>query len=253
MLYEEKGLLFLIAVIVVVLIALLAFIFFVIFRNIKIRQLKEVEIRDAIITTQNNEQNRIAEDLHDELAPMLSAIKLQLNNMENIGEENMAVVKNCSKQIDKSIEDLRLISRSLSGQMIVNNGLVPSIEDSLNLFVRQSKISFVTNFDVDENMLGDAVKVNIYKILIELIHNTIRHSNANKIQVSLKSNNEQLAVNYSDNGSSGKKNAKKAGLGTVNIANRLRLINADNVSMNSDFSGGARYEFLVSLKKDSNL
>jgi signal transduction histidine kinase len=249
MLYQENKFLFLIGIILFAFISLLGFIFYVIFRNIKIRKEKEVEIRDAIIETQSDEQNRIAEDLHDELAPTLSAIKLQLNNIRNLNEENHASILMCSQHLDKSIENIRLIARSLSCKMIITNGLIPSIEDSFNLFAKQNKIKFNTHFNMNERLVPGDVKNNLYKILMELVNNTIRHSNSTLISITIETENNGLRFQYSDNGTSENQSVLKAGAGTINISNRLNLINAGINKFSSNYTTGAEFDFFIPILK----
>jgi signal transduction histidine kinase len=249
MLHQESKFIFLIGIILLAFIALLGFIFFVIFKNIKIRKEKELEIRDAIIDTQNNEQNRIAEDLHDELAPTLSAIKLQLNNMKQLSEANQSAVELCSHHLDKSIENIRLIARSLSGKMIINNGLIPSIEDSFGLFTKQNKIKFATRFNIDERIVSDHIKNNVYKILMELVNNSIRHSNSSMISIVIIQENHGIRFQYFDNGKTEKSTSLTKGAGTINITNRLNLIHAKINKFSRDFSSGAEFDFDIPLSK----
>lgn len=247
MLLSEAKLFFIVGVAMIAVLSLLGFIFFVIYKNIKIRQEKEMEIRDAVIETQNNEQNRIAEDLHDELAPLLSAIKLQLNNMKGLTEENITSIEICSGRLDKSIEDIRLISRKLSGKMIANNGLVPSIEDSLSLFGRQTKVKFETFFNINETQLHDNVKSNLYKILMELVNNSIRHSNSTSISINIFNEGSTLRFKYSDNGKTHQTTENKKGLGSTNITNRLGMIHG-KINLSTDqFANGANYDFSIPL------
>ena len=63
---------------------LLLFFIIMIVLNVKIRKQKEIEKLNAILTTQENERKRIAEDMHDDIGPMLSAIKLQINSFTSV-------------------------------------------------------------------------------------------------------------------------------------------------------------------------
>src|SRR4030095_7257445 len=79
MVLSKEEYLYLIGIVALGFVLLLAFFIIVMFRNIKIRKQSEIEKLNAVILTEENERSRIAEDMHDEIGPMLSAIKLQIN------------------------------------------------------------------------------------------------------------------------------------------------------------------------------
>ena len=86
----------------------------------------------AEIEMLENERKRIATDLHDEIGPMLSAVKLQINHFEPIEESELAALEKSSTQIDHIIQRFRDISYNLLPNTLVRKGLVRASEEFVN-------------------------------------------------------------------------------------------------------------------------
>src|SRR5215467_3599871 len=83
----------------------------------------------AEIDTLENERKRIASDLHDEVGSLLSAVKLQINNLDIEDTANQALVQKSSTHIDSIIQKLREISNNLMPNTLVRKGLRKAIEE----------------------------------------------------------------------------------------------------------------------------
>ena len=86
----------------------------------------------AEIDTLENERKRIAADLHDELGPLLSAVKLQINNLETTDPGDMQVVEKSSQYIDTIITKLREISNDLMPNTLLRKGLKNAIVEFID-------------------------------------------------------------------------------------------------------------------------
>src|ERR1043165_9819500 len=130
MLLSKEEFLYLICIVAITILLLLLFFIVVLVLNVKIRKQKEIEKLNAAITTQENERKRIAEDLHDDIGPMLSAIKLQINSFQTEPPEKLSSgVKQTSMHLDNVIQNIRSIVRNLSPAYMNRKGLIASIED----------------------------------------------------------------------------------------------------------------------------
>src|ERR1700733_12989933 len=86
----------------------------------------------AEIDTLENERKRIASDLHDELGPLLSAVKLQINNLETTDPEDILAIDKSSKYIDSIITKLREISNDLMPNTLLRKGLKNAIVEFID-------------------------------------------------------------------------------------------------------------------------
>ncbi|HMP94943.1 MAG TPA: histidine kinase, partial [Phnomibacter sp.] len=107
---------------------LVVFIVSIIRQQRRYRQLAQAKIRAEIITLEN-ERKRLATDLHDEVGPLLSAVKLQINHLEGTGPEEVALIAKSSQYLDDIIKKMREISNDLLPNVLVRKGLVPAIAD----------------------------------------------------------------------------------------------------------------------------
>lgn len=203
---------------------LLVFFLIVLALNIKIRKQKEIELLNANIATQENERERIAEDLHDELGPILSSVKLQVNHLPN-SNNILADSKYISSQLDTAIANVRYLSKYLSSSTIVTKGIIQSIIDLKYIIEKSGTIEFVFNSCELPNTISEFSLSTLYRIIQEMITNSVRHSNCTKISLELIINGSNLNLKYVDNGKQDSMpDESYSGFGLSNISNRVSLL-----------------------------
>ena len=179
----------------------------------------------AEINTLENERKRIANDLHDELGPLLSAIKLQINHLEPTDETETAVLEKSSNQIDSIIQRFREISYDLLPNTLVRQGLIKATEEFISKLkpIHPLDISFSY---VDFTLLPER-EINLYRILQEIIHNTVKHARATTLNISIQKNNKTLLLKTKDDGigfNYSEKTQIASGLGLLSIHSRVELL-----------------------------
>ncbi len=202
----------------------------------------------AEIDTLENERRRIAADLHDELGPLLSAVKLQINNIETTSEEDTVLINKSSQHLDSIIQKLREISNNLMPNTLLRKGLKTAIEELSDNYKKLNKcnIKFTCKEDI---RLDEYKEVNLYRIVQEVIHNTIKHSGASLLQIRLSKEHNHVLLATSDNGKgfnyfSQNKNLK--GLGLRNLQSRTEVMGGE-LTCNSSAGKGVTYIFDIPL------
>lgn len=179
----------------------------------------------AEIETLEKERRRIATDLHDEIGPMLSAVKLQINHLEPVEETELAALKKSSEQIDSIIQRFRDISYNLLPNTLVRKGLIKAVEE----FIYRVKppegllISFVAS-DID---LDKHSEINLFRIVQEIVHNTIKHARATTLTMKLKQRNTYVILKTKDDGigfTYQEKMQHANGLGLLNLQSRVEVL-----------------------------
>src|SRR5690606_15559385 len=89
-------------------------------------RLNKMRIR-AEINTLEKERKRIATDLHDELGPILSAVRIQINHLKHQTEEDKKIIAFANKHIDDAISKTREISYNLLPNTLVRKGLAKAV------------------------------------------------------------------------------------------------------------------------------
>ena len=196
-----------------------------------IRSETEKRVLSAVIRTEEQERQRFAKELHDGLGPLLSVIKMLLSGFEekNTPEVNDKIKGNLQQAVDEAITSVREISANISPHILNNFGL----KDATESFIRKLRpaegisINFKTN--IDNRRFVYNVEVIMYRVICELINNTLRHANASKISIDLQLQGDVLYLEYEDNGMGFdvKQAESDGGMGLSNMQYRLNSGNGD--------------------------
>jgi two-component system, NarL family, sensor kinase len=182
----------------------------------------------AEIDTLENERKRIASDLHDELGPMLSAIKLQVNHLEPTDETEKLILEKSSGQIDEIIQRFREISYNLLPNTLVRKGLTKAVDEFIGKMSETHAISIQFHYPKELKVAVEK-EINIYRIIQEITHNTIKHSRANELTIKLDEKTKELVLQTKDNGIGFNYTAQQnnsSGLGLLNLQSRVAVLNA---------------------------
>ncbi len=232
-------------VVVVVGIILLFFIITIIRYQRKTMRWNKEKIR-AEIDTLENERRRIAADLHDELGPLLSAVKLQINNLDTNNADDKIIIDKSSHYIDNIIGKLREISNNLMPNTLLRKGLKKAMEEFLESSSRLYKMEI--KFTCDDNLqLDQQQEINIYRILQEIFHNTIKHAEATCLIIRMTAENNRLIIVTADNGQGfdySTKSREVSGLGLRNLQSRAEVLGGE-VACSSEPGKGTMYTFEI--------
>ncbi|RZJ18398.1 MAG: hypothetical protein EON51_17375 [Acinetobacter sp.] len=201
------------------------------FQETEIQQQKD--LLSAVIESQEIERKRIGQDLHDEIGGTLSAIKLMLNAAKNQGSGSEETINQAKQLIDKMMVDVRNLSHDLSPPSLAMFGLYTTIDAFVDLINNTEEIEIIVNHDplIEKRLLDEKSELALFRVITQLIANTLKHANATKIDISFRPDEQNLHIAYADNGKGvdlATLNAKK-GIGMQNIQSRLQMVNANYV------------------------
>jgi two-component system, NarL family, sensor kinase len=200
------------------------FLYSVIRQNRRVSEWQQARIA-AEINTLESERKRIAGDLHDELGPMLSAIKLQINHLEPSDETETVVLEKSSSQMDHIIQRFREISYDLLPNTLVRKGFIKATEEHIDKLkqLHTLQIEFTT---VPFSLRADR-EVNMYRMVQEIIQNTLKHARANKLQISIVQKGKSIVLQTKDDGIGFNYNEKAQqakGVGLLSLQSRAELL-----------------------------
>lgn len=202
---------------------------------------KELEKRDleiqyqkeqlhAVIITQEEERKRIAQDLHDDISSKLNIVSLNsyLLNSPNLSESETAeITDNIINLTNKALENSRKIAHNLLPPVFEKFGLHAAVEELCEEFESSKavKVHYTNQIDFDEKDIDR--HLHVFRILQELMNNSLRHGKATEIWIYFKNIKGVATCNYEDNGvgfdSESTENQK--GLGMKNIDSRVSFLN----------------------------
>ena len=210
----------------------------------KIKFESEKNLLSTQIEIQEQTFQNISREIHDNISQKLSLAKLYLNtSSENINSKNNIKIADCLQLISEVINDLSDISRGLSSDIILNNGLVKALEFEVMQLQKLEK--YTINFIVkgDYVFLENQKELIIFRIVQETINNFLKHADSNILDIILGFENRRIYLNIKDYGKgfpvSEYLNNKKAatGAGIKNIIKRAEIIGG-NIQIQSKINEG---------------
>ena len=187
----------------------------------------QAELLYSNIKTLEKERSRIASDLHDEIGGKLSALRLQVVQMGRKHNEQANHITEAKDLIDQTIDNVRRISYDLLPPGLEEFGLDFAIRNLCDKIVKYSDLVIAIDIAMQAIRCDYVIELSLYRILQELINNTLKHSGATKVNISIQELPDQLSLIYYDNGKGYEysPDIKSNTLGLKNIVSRANLIN----------------------------
>lgn len=261
---EEKNLYFFI-VIALILIALLVISVLLIFNvsqkriinEISKAQAKELEFAQKLlknsIETQENERTRIARELHDGITSKLNVINININLLKSKREnQESEILSDIKKSINDSINLSREISHNLMPPSFSKFGIQTAIDDVCLKVNRSRDIKISVDISHDWTLIPKMHSLHVFRIIQELISNTIKHATATSIQLNSFIENNVIIIDYHDNGKGVTHiNDQVDGIGLKNIKARIKLLSA-SISNKETNTKGYNLKFIIPTKSKQN-
>ena len=178
-----------------------------------------------IFHAQEDEQMRIAKDLHDGVGVYLSTLKLNLQLFDKfIPNEKHKEFENSLGLIDNVSSELRNIMKNLSNETLLEHGLIIAFEDLIRRVNTLKKINFEFHTHGLDKRMNEVNESNLYRIAQELITNCLKHSNSKTATLQLLANDEHITLLFEDDGIGFKNSSTEGGMGIKNIYKRVNFM-----------------------------
>lgn len=194
-------------------------------------QQKVIKLRDELLKSEikilERERKSIGENLHDDLGPMLSYAKMMLNHIHPNNDEEKQTIKKAEETLVQCISSVRQISYQLVPPSLENSDFNLSIQNFLEKITSAAAIRYSFSSNYESKSLTPDFEINVFRIIQELVNNSIKHAGCSLISLDLVRKNKNLHLNYSDNGRGLKvsdQTGGKKGLGFSNIKSRTQVM-----------------------------
>jgi signal transduction histidine kinase len=191
---------------------------------------KQLSATEAVLKGEEQERTRLAKDLHDGLGGMLSGIKYSLNTMKGnlvMTPENAQAFERSIDMLDSSIKEMRRVAHNMMPEALVEFGLDTALKDFCN-DINQSGALKITYQSIGMNdlQLNDTTAITIYRIVQELVNNTLKHAAARMAIVQVSKTGNMIAVTVEDDGKGFNTGIlqRARGIGWSNIENRVEFL-----------------------------
>jgi len=207
-----------------------------------------------IIENQENEQNRIAKDIHDGIGQMLTGLKYLLESVDTTDPEKAEVKIIKLKELTSNIiKGVRTATFNLTPPELKDYGIVPALTElTQELSKLTGKDIVLFNKSEFSQRLDSLVEINLYRITQEAINNAIKYAESSHIIVTVSHSQNILSIIVDDNGKGFDKSKLKAkpdeegGMGLTFMRERVNYING-RLFINSSPNEGTKVTLNIPL------
>lgn len=211
-----------------------------------------------IIKAQEDERHRVAREIHDGPAQMLSNVVLKAELCERLIDINVdkarEELKNLKLVIRESLQEIRKIIYDLRPMSIDDLGLIPTLNKYIENYTEETGIKVDFKVKGENNNLNKGIAVTVFRVLQEALNNVNKHAEASDVKINIEILNEKLNVLISDNGKgfdiekvNEEKDGINGGFGLISMRERIELING-KFTINSALGKGTNIFIEIPLQ-----
>lgn len=206
------------------------------------------ELYSSIILAEEKERERLSRDVHDELGGLITSSRLTLESiyLDDKDPETIEKVNRIISILEMASLSARNASLELSPIALQNFGLKGALDTFQNLYK-----SFNGDIDIkcSVDSLNSSIEIGIFRIVSEILNNSVKYSSANKIFVNVFIDDySDLNVIVGDNGIGFDINTiSEKSNGVKNIKNRCKVLNGQ-LNINTSLGNGCCYQ--IKFKKE---
>ena len=211
-------------------------------------------LSQQLVSSQEQERKALSRELHDEIGQLLTALRMELGNLERAhgssGGDLTPHLDQAKKLAESTLRSTRDIAMGLRPAMLDILGLGPALEWQTREYSRRYNTPIQLQVDGDLKDLPDRHRTYLYRIVQEGLTNCARHAQAKNIRVSLQDGKDQLAVTVEDDGVGFDQHGGVVyGLGLLGITERVREL-CGNIAIASEPGKGTRLEVVLPLVRE---
>ena len=191
---------------------------------------KKLTATEAVLKGEEQERTRLAKDLHDGLGGMLSGIKYSFQTMKGnlvMTPDNAQAFERSMDMLDSSIKEMRRVAHNMMPEALVKFGLDTALKDFCN-DINQSGALELTyqSIGLENTAIEQTTAITLYRIVQELINNTMKHASAKTAIVQVTKTDENISITVEDDGKGFDPAILKQarGIGWSNIQSRVEYL-----------------------------
>lgn len=206
---------------------LLTLVIIIIVINNRNLQRKQREAFTMVLEAIEKERYRIGQNLHDDVGPILAGMRMGQQALLNNLETNPKAIEILTKQADNLIKAMQVVresSHELTANSIIRNGIIDAIDEQCAQINQSPKWNAILTGGYFPKNATQFCEINLFRVVSELMHNTLKHSGGSEIEIDFSQNGDKLVVTYQDDGKGIKPLPETLGLGLSGIKTRVELL-----------------------------
>lgn len=224
--------------------------------EIKVKNEQLSSLAMKIQNVKEEENLRVAREIHDELGQVLTALKMEVSMLgiklpdDKKTKDKLASVTNL---IDETINSVRKISTRLRPRLLDDLGLFPAIEMQVREFQTRTGIRCIIKLPKSEVVSNKDMSLAIFRIFQEAMTNIARHANATHVQIKSYVDLGKFYMEIKDNGVGIKNNdsVENTSLGILGMKERAALLNGE-VLVDKNYKDGTFIQLVIPLINNNN-
>jgi signal transduction histidine kinase len=185
------------------------------------------KLSQRLATAQEDERRSISRELHDQVGQLLTALRMELGNLEEFrnapGDEFKQHLSEAKNLTEDTLKTVRNMSMGLRPSVLDELGLAPALKWQVREFSRRTGVEVDVRIDGNPDVLPDSHRTCIYRVVQEALTNCARHSAASKIRLSLHGGVGFVSVTIEDNGVGfDPEKGRRRGLGLIGLEERVK-------------------------------
>ena len=191
------------------------------------------ELSQQLVAAQEEERRNLSRELHDHVAQVLTALRMELGRIERVrppvDARVGAAVAEAKSLVDAMFRTVRDLALGLRPSMLDDFGLRAALEWHVRDFTGRSGLDVELLMDGDFDALPDPYRTCVYRAVQEALTNCARHAHAAHVTVTVVSSGHQLELSVTDDGKGLDASRRANGLGLRGIEERVKELNGTMV------------------------
>ena len=200
-------------------------------REIHTRHLQEAEeglraLSQRLVESQETERKQLSRELHDEVGQILTALRVQIGQIDPAGAASQVHLQSASDLADRSLRSIREMARGLRPAMLDDLGLAPALRWLARDFARHSILDVDVQIEGELTDLSDPIRTCLYRVVQEALTNCVKHSKSATARVRLRESPDAVFLSVEDDGV-GFASHHQGGIGLLGMRERVEELGGD--------------------------
>ncbi|MES2374683.1 MAG: ATP-binding protein [Bacteroidota bacterium] len=196
----------------------------------------EKQLLQSQLETQEETLNQLSIEIHDNVGQLLNSTKLLIGVTQRSLSESPDTLRMADETLGKAIQELRSLSKSLNREWLQQFNFIENLEGEINR-INAAKDLEIQLFRPAALSLKAEAQIILFRIVQEILQNSMKHAQAKNIEINIKEDNDTLSINITDDGTGFDEMNTLKSVGILNIKHRTHLLGG-TVQWNSSVGTG---------------
>jgi signal transduction histidine kinase len=206
----------------------------------------EKQLLQSQLETQEETLNQLSIEIHDNVGQLLNSTKLLIGITQRSLAESPDTLTMADETLAKAIQELRSLSKALNKEWLQQFDFIENLEAEINR-INAAKNLQIHLFRPTSLSLKPGEQTILFRIVQEILQNSIKHAQAKNIDIKMKEDAQQLTIYISDDGTGFSESEVSKSVGILNVKHRTRLLGG-TVEWQSSITNGTSVTIQLPIK-----